>query len=315
MPKFLVGNNTLPPDPHPVDSDWRFSDYSVERIIQLLPPDGRVLAVGTPSIARRLEQYNKDVLLIDRQPLQGVRNHRAISVGEKILSHNLGSCAVLDPPWYKVDMQKWLTWSAHLLGANSQLIFPKWPDSTRPTAAQDWDELVQSILPWGSIDALGLTVEYQIPPFERHARLLGGTKMSESPLSGEMVVLHVHERPTFQFQEPLVEWHRFVVNDYQLSISLTTTRPKCNAFGFEGTRGRYWPFVSSRAPNRNMIGVWSSDNEAGCIDNGDEYVELLRRALVAPTEEKFELAMQKLNHLRSWNIPRPPYTRVCEWIQ
>jgi hypothetical protein len=315
LTNLIFGTNTAPPSAHPLDSDWRFTDQSVEKVIDLLPKHGRILTVGTPSVARRLEELDYDVLLIDRQPLQGVRNHLALQVGERIAGRGFGKFAVIDPPWYLTDMKTWLRWTANLLGARSEIIVPSWPTFTRPHAVSEWQELVDDVRDWATIRPVGISVNYQVPNFERNAEMFGVSEMSTSPRKGDLYHLYVHSVPDFNFEPVIKTWQRFVLNDYQLAVSLERKEEAISSFYIPGANGRYWPFVSRRAPNRDLISIWSSDNEVGCIEDSKIYCSGIRRAILKPDAESFDHNMQNFRSIQGWNFPRPPYWRICEWQQ
>jgi hypothetical protein len=84
--------------PHPLDFDWPFDEPTIRTLCQLL--GGRkLLALGTPSVARVLEAQKSNVLLVDRQPVQDVRNQLVADIPSLDLLDGDFEVAIADPPW------------------------------------------------------------------------------------------------------------------------------------------------------------------------------------------------------------------------
>jgi hypothetical protein len=70
--------------------------------------------------------------------------------------------------------------------------------------------------------------------------------------------------------------------------------------------------LCQRAPQRDLINLWSSHNEVA-LKNSHLAVEALRKALKASDPEAFRDQLGLYSQLRDWDIPRPPYRRLLEW--
>ena len=73
------GLDALIASPHPLDFDWRFDNSTIAKVCKHIRGQN-VLALGAPSIARRIEASGGQVLLVDRQPVQDVCNQLVADV-------------------------------------------------------------------------------------------------------------------------------------------------------------------------------------------------------------------------------------------
>lgn len=304
------------PEPHPLDYDWRYTSETVSSLYNLLPKQGRILAVGAPSIARTLEGSGRDVLLVDRQPLQGVVQHLVGEPGSLDCLAEGCVAAIVDPPWYVADWRRWTAWTACSVGVGGNILVSLWPTQTRPNAAQEMREIHKWASEWSEVSVLPLDVSYERPPFELAAVACSDAgDLATSPGFGQLLNLRVQQLPRIeQVHERRECWVRFVVNDYQLAVRVegdATARQKLAKH--PAAKDWYWPYVSKRASGREKIGIWSSQNEVGVVENGKVLANALRAAFNAPGSERFELALAEYAGLLEWRVPRPPYWRIFEW--
>lgn len=304
----------LVPHPHPLDFDWRYTGSTVKALVALLPPEQPILAIGAPTLARALEAQGRDVLLIDRQPLQGVSNQMTVEVGEPIKLPTLFKFAVIDPPWYLHDTKLWFAWTASLLGDNGVILGSIWPPDVRPTELIETDELIGWLRAWADTELLPTTLVYERPHFEAVASdAASGTGLSASPLRGRLLRVQLRRQPPTMIPLRADDvWSRFILDDYQIGIRLKGrdhSSPKMEAH--PNAVGWIWPYVSKRAPNRNSIDIWSSENEVAIVYCPRLLADALKHALQKP--EEFEIALRLFPQLLDWKIPRPPYKRVVQW--
>lgn len=311
-------NSNCPPSPHPLDFDWRFRPETVDQICEMLSSAVPTLTVGAPSIARELERVGQDVLLVDRQPFQNVRNQIAAEIGGALPSAGSFRQAVIDPPWYPGELKNWVTWAGGSVRKGGAIFVSIWPDDVRPQGATEALDFVRWVERWADVEVLPTVPLYEEPPFERHAlEFSNGSAFSMSPRRGRILKLTVKSVPEQTFHEKKTmneEWVRFVLNDYQLAIKLVregnvpaSLSPHPNSIGW------HWPYVSRRAPDRHLIGLWSSDNEVAVLQRPTELLGVLRAAFSQKSIKDFESALGEYNSLREWAIPRPPYKRIFEW--
>jgi hypothetical protein len=113
----------------------------VASLCELLPSAGSILAVGAPSIARHLESLGRTVVLVDRQPFQGVKKHHAIEPGSDGVVIERCEAAIVDPPWYPEHLRRWAAWAARIVGPDKDILVSVWPLGMRPGDAEEIRDL------------------------------------------------------------------------------------------------------------------------------------------------------------------------------
>lgn len=307
---------TWPPEPHALDCDWRFSAETASSLIKLLRETGPILSVGAPTVARLLEANFVEVVLVDRQPLQGVRHHIAVEATSFIAERQFRT-AIVDPPWYPAELVEWSATAAINVGVGGRVFVSAWPQHTRPNASEQLTACLDRISGWAQITRDIATLLYDLPHFERIATTTSPSNpLSFSPRIGELIQLDIHSRPPL-LQTPnrgAKEWDRFTLNNYQLAVRRHRNYGTPGITAIPNASGWIWPFVSMRAPERDSIDIWSSDGEVAALGSPDETINSLRRAFRSSNVHEFEIALASTPELLSWRIPRPPYRRMVEWL-
>ncbi|MCS3444980.1 hypothetical protein M2222_006214 [Bradyrhizobium elkanii] len=310
------GHQQALPEPHILDYDWRYTSETVTILSELVRNSDSVLAVGTPSLARYLESIGHEVLLVDRQPIHAVRNHRQMEPGYGPPDFKKRTIAVIDPPWYLTDARVWIAWTAHGIEPRSQMLVSLWPDTTRPTAAKEFEELKSWISQWAEFEILDVVPRYNTPLFEAVAlKASESPSMGRSPRYGRLVSIRPRTLPDLLGPpESRSTWIRFVVDDYQLAICLKENQSlTCPVIQHPIAKHWIWPYVSKRARERDLINLWSSRNEVALLRDPKLAVETLRRALKAADPGAFRDQLGPYSRLHDLSIPRPPYRRLLEW--
>lgn len=302
--------------PHALDFDWRFEEASVLQISNLVPRSARVLSLGAPTVASKIEERGGSVLLIDRRPDLSSANHIAEDID--LLSNPITgfNTAIVDPPWYQESLQHWAIYAGHCLGVGGRILFTAWPSSARPAASEELSTAIGEISQWAKVCELAIRVAYEVPRFEQAAiEASSGGPLSTSPRVGVLYEAIVERTPPRLL--PLNRshiWLRFVVDEYQLALrsnaqggGLPSIARHPNAIDWK------WPFVSRRAPGLADIDLWSSEGEVARVRFPAALADVLRSALAAGEEREFYRALQGLPDLQTWKIPRPPYRRLIEW--
>jgi hypothetical protein len=307
---------SVPPEPHPLDYDWRFTHATVQWLAELAPQHGETLILGAPTVARFLQASKRDVFLVDRQPLQGVSNHWARDAATFALPNRAFAGAIIDPPWYPQYWRLWVTWVARSVGVDRDIFVSIWPSETRPNAALEINAIDQWLSGWAEIESVPFPMRYETPIFEQAAiSAAGNKKFTASPGRGRLLRIHVKRLPPAEpppVQHPT--WLRFTINDYQLALRLGPGFADVPSMRrLSKTQDWIWPFVSKRAPERDLIDLWSSRNEVAIITSSSTLAKSIRMAIKATTVEEFERALLNWPGLLEWQIPRPPYRRVLEW--
>ena len=303
----------MPPDPHPLDFDWRYDAATIDRLTRLLSPYSPVLCMGTPSVARQLEARGCDVTLLDRQPFQGVTKHVACDPRDYRADRTYRA-VLADPPWYPYDVLAWTAVAARAVRPGAAVFLSLWPEETRPGAQMEAALIFQQIAKWGNVERRVAKLHYEAPAFETRASQVGGGPLSHSPLCGELVRIEVRAMPSdIDVDTRKEQWLRFVFNDYQLALKMSTASGPALILPIDGAVEWRWPFVSARAPKREKIDLWSSEGEVASVYGPAAIATMLRELGAAPDHAAFNQIISQLPALRQWNIPRPPYRRFAEW--
>jgi hypothetical protein len=305
-----------PPEPHPLDYDWRFDQQTVERLAAVLVGHRRVVSIGAPSVARRLEALGQDVVLIDRQPHRWVQRQISAEPGPEGVAIDGARLAIVDPPWYPEDVLRWAAYAGQLVGVGNRLLVSIWPVATRPGEHDEFKSVLESLSNWATVSEAPTHLHYEKPTFECKAtKAAHNAPLSSSPRKGRLLDLSVRVLPQIPpWTRRRQRWVRFVLNEYQLALRLDATSsineqlvPHPNA------RGWIWPYVSNRAPGRSEIDLWSSHNEVAIVGNPHRLATSLRSAFAVHNEKAFGAKLDNVPELLEWDIPRPPYRRYYEW--
>lgn len=307
--------NELIASPHPLDFDWRFDEPAVAQLYEILRSQN-VLALGAPSVARRIEANGGQVLLVDRQPVQGVRNQLVADISTLNLPDGAFDVAIADPPWYPHHLIDWTSVAGRAVGKGGQVLVSVWPPETRPEAADELSRCKDILSDWANVTELSIDLTYDAPPFELIACSISENALARSPRHGRLMRLEVRRRP-----EPATSraanatlWHQFFVDGYQLAVRLSPRlAAKRLIFPHPEAKNWLWPYVSARAPGRDLIGIWSSAGEVGQIGVPRQLVSVLQNALGTSCALEFEATLVTVPELIEWKIPRPPYESVFEW--
>lgn len=300
------------PDPHPLDYDWRFTNETADYIASLCKSEP-VLAIGVPTVAIKLDDQNRNVTLVDWHPIQVAKQHLHIDVNISPPIKSNYKNVVMDPPWYLDIYYRWLSWAANSAGKDSIILLSIWPDSTRPNAIKEKEDLFTWVKNWGEIRIYENCLSYETPAFEKHTLI---KELEEKTRKGDLVIIKINSVPILLDFEPAGDtWHRYIFNDYQIAVKENRTIDEGNGFSIkkiENANGWIWPYVSKRALGREKIDLWSSDNEVGTVENSLELIKLLDHLMKTNITEKKPSTFEKLSE---WDIPTPPYKRTMKWIQ
>jgi hypothetical protein len=275
-----------------------------------------ILALGAPSVARRIQATGGRVLLVDRQPVQQVFNQLVADALTRDVREGGFDVAIVDPPWYPRELVDWATAAGRGVAPGGRVLVSVWPPETRPTAVDDLSRALAELSSWATVTEMPITLAYEAPPFESIAQSISGTEaLARSPKHAHLVRLDVRLRPPAALRAPRhMLWHRFFLDGYQLAVRLDLSNPVLRLVApHPNAKGWLWPFVSARAPGLDQIGIWSSAGEVGQVGNSKDLISILQKATSAGSPEAFAAALGPTPELISWKIPRPPYQSILEW--
>ena len=221
----------------------------------------------------------------------------------------------VDPPWYPEVLHRWLGWAAAVADRRATIVCSLWPLSTRPSAAEEREELFGWLARWADVQVTTAALSYEVPPFEMAAsELLAGSPIGNRV--GDRLELRpfasVDLPPTLPSRE---RWRRLAFDRYQLALRDHpahggTPQIRAHPLG----HGWIWPSVSRRARGREVIDLWSSRNEVAIVDDAGA----VRRLLIALRNSqsmrdllKHNLALQPL---LQWHLATLNFQRTTRWM-
>lgn len=274
------------PLPHPLDSEWRFTDSSVSAIIDHLldvtSAGDTLLLVGTPSVAIGLACSNADRRFSFVGPgdavTDAVQDRFADDTRLVPFSPLAAKAALFDPPWY-IEAFRAMAKTAVRGVMTGGHVFAAMPrEATRPRMAESVSEMMAAaaavgLRPDGS---RSLEVAYDTPLFELSAlEQLGLPNALGSWRRGDLVHLR-------KFSEVSIDGKRPMPRPAHVELTLEGCRVRL-ALG-TGIRGVGFGAVedheisrsiSARSPTRKRANLWTSTNRAFSVDESDCIVALL----------------------------------------
>jgi hypothetical protein len=267
-----IQGELLPPDPHPLDYDWRFDQATVEELCRRVS-DGRTLFVGCPSVARGLAKRDEPCWLIDRQPLF---DHSPLISQVEIdlryssiqpLSTGMFDNILIDSPWYMDFVFRWIAQSYRHLAPHGRLLFSLWPAEVRPSGFVERQEVLEYASKLGLVTVHERALGYVTPPFERASAAVTGRTLGDNRRRGDLVIVHSSGRSVAipagaEPDPPRACWERFIFGRKQVALRVDTDEPSHSPRLVELTPGGVLPDVSRRLALRQEIDLWTSDNVA-----------------------------------------------------
>jgi len=304
------------PDPHPLDYDWRFSENSIKKILSIIPDDGDVLALGTPSIYIGITQRFQNITLVDRQFFPDNNKHLLIDANSSNMIEGDFDYSLIDPPWYLEETMRWLSLCAVSMKGDGKIFLSIWPDETRPNAILEKNIIFDWIKTWGRYEVIPKFFEYQTPKFELEIGMSYPGEETFDLRHGDLVVINKFNTP--EILEPLSKestWHRFVIGTYQLAVKITKNDGMPSIDKHESANGWVWPSVSKRAEGRSDISLWDSNNKVAKIGGSIEILEEIRGVLGLCTSRNNNPKITKMliKLFKEWEVPSVKADGIQVW--
>ncbi len=277
--KHIVTQSVMPV-PHPLDFEWRFSQESIDRLLQKcyeLTGNGEIVAfLGTPTLAKQSAKWgeSREVVLIDsNRTMVDHVNSNVSSI--KVFPCNVltdrvpmitAAAVIVDPPWYEEFMQSFLWMAAQIcmVGGNVLLSMP--PVGTRPGMEDEWFR----ILDWAKTLHFGVTeierkaLPYISPPFEQNAlKAEGICQYPDKWRCGDLVILTLKQLPTVSRPSaPNIEtdWDEAILRGVRIRVKVGQNHEFRDPTLISIVEGDILPSVSRRDRRRQLPDVWTSGN-------------------------------------------------------
>ena len=292
------------PDSHPLDYDWYFSLNGAKFIFTTIlenhrVPDKSLLFLGTPLTAvyfllvEDKLPINIKISIIDKNEdlLASIRKRfKKCSIIVHDLQNELGNevkeqyeIIIMDPPWYIDYYRLFISRSAELIASNGWLYSSLFPFNTRPYAVQERIDIMtlfttSGFSPWCILNSV---LEYETPFFEEKSLQDSGIELQQNWRHGDMIILR-----SSGFLRPLLFGNCILEDPVWKEISFRKKRikirvnpvlniyikpeiiPLCN-------ESYIFPTVSRRHPYRNLVDMWTSENEAFVVTGHNVVYDIL----------------------------------------
>ncbi|MDB1124698.1 hypothetical protein [Vibrio algarum] len=307
------------PDPHPLDYDWRFTQESTDKLLRTLDNSKSALLLGTPSLAYKLIEEERNFTLIDRQFIENMPFQVNLDIGIALPIEKRFDSIVIDAPWYPKDIIRWISWANKCLTPGGLIYTTIWPESTRPTASNEREQIFSWLRSWANFTIEEECMSYDQPPYETIS------KKFNSEFSEEKRWFHGGLLTIKPFQDVELapklnrcnSWQRYTIDHLQLAIRNDKENSEPILGEIDGSYGWIWPHISKRALGREDIGFWSSNNNASKLIGSEKLIIML----------EVYLGMRNLNEIvslncdydffkdffKSWSIPYNCPEKVKKW--
>jgi len=267
-------------DPHPADYDWRFASDSIAVLADRLFTAAKakpIALLGTKTLFPYLYDKGAKTTLFNKSAaLLGDLRQAGYGTGlvECNLCHpltegeNAYQVAFADPPWYLDYYQAFLQRASELLMPNGTLYLSVLPVLTRPDASVDRAQILHLAATLGLelIAEEDAALFYETPLFEQQALSAQGLYCNNWR-SGDLWVFQKARQPLTEttvagrIVEP--EWREYRIGSRRIKVNTQPSNEgKVFSYRSADPEGSVFTQVSRRSPFRNLIDVWSSDNQA-----------------------------------------------------
>lgn len=279
------GNKSRPPQ-HPLACDWRFSDSSAVKLMDLvldLAKEPKTVALlGTPTLyLLALERgFPGSFLLVDRNPRLKAHlpqcSPRSVIETMDIINGEppaRGSFRVVvaDPPWYEDETKSFLWVSTRMCELDGHILLSFPSIGARPGVSEEWDRFLES-LPGFGLELVRIeesALSYLTPPFEHNAlRAEGFGGIAPDWRRGDLVVLvkkgeATVNRPTVESEQQY--WYEFLIDGISLWVKRDGSAKFQDPTLLPLVTGDILPTVSRRDTRRQSAQVWTTGNRVfGC---------------------------------------------------
>ena len=277
------------PEPHPIDFEWRFTAAAADALAEEIAAcSGRIACFGTPGVFWRLAVRGKEVVLYDRNPrirrcidpyLTGTAAHiETVDLDATCPVSTRYDIVLMDPPWYLGHYDVWIAHASQIVRSGGLVVSTLFPSLLRPDARHQRRVVKQRLLELGTIER-STPILYSTPLFEQAVLERAGLGGLGNWRMGEVLWVSVSSA-SVKRETPIgsVEprWKRF-----QLGPQVIAVRSNPADFGTVRLRpvgqakSYFLGTVSSRAPERSEINVWTSRNYAASATGIQRVIEFL----------------------------------------
>jgi hypothetical protein len=269
------------PDPSPTDYEWRFTSSTASHLAARAVSVGSpVVCIGAPTVFARLSAIRAAATLVDRNDattaLLGRQSANPVVIADVAQLQNVGigrlGAIVMDPPWSPKHILYWINQALKIAAPNGVIFMPLFQDLVRPSALDERREIIAYVNRFGSTELIRSGVMYETPLFEREA--LAGLALPPLPSwrVADLLVIRLHGLSEgLEAPAPLDDnWCRYSFGRQIVAVKQSSelSAGHIALSSVDGTGAYLMKSVSSRAPYRHRIGLWTSRNRVAEVSGG-----------------------------------------------
>lgn len=294
----IISSGLKLPIPHPLNYDWRFSNSSLEYLLnycsEKTKPDETIAFLGAPSVylkAIEISFPRKIILLDNNSSVINYFSENTVNDGVRlcnILKDSIpadikASMIVIDPPWYEKHLLGFMWAAANICIMNGQILISLPPIGTRPGIENDLRRLFE----WSERAGLVLAnkekgiLPYISPPFEMNAlRVENLYNISKEWRRGDLALFV--KKQEVKMERPLIspdseeQWLEETVNGVRIKLKPYDTVQFKDPKLLTIIKTDVFPTISRRDPRRRLVEVWTSGNRVYACKGRFVLHEILR---------------------------------------
>ncbi len=286
--------NSILPDPHPAEYDWRFTASCRQDIVVLLESYARgsstIALLGAPSLYPLLIKRDTRTTLIDKSETL-VKDLKSSGFSKGLMVHDLFleypklnnrfDVIIADPPWYNEFYEAFLLRANDFLLENGYVLISVLPWLTRPTAINDRKAIIHFAMKVGFdlVEVRPRFFRYESPKFEQ-ITLARHDIQCHDWRSGDLFIFRKIGEPRERIvvlppkDEP--RWEEFRIGHLRIKLRQDSDKdPKSLDIHPVLKENQVYNSVSRRSPHRRSIDLWTSDNVAYSLDG----IQIVRECL------------------------------------
>ncbi len=284
------------PELHALDYEWYFTTRTAHELSgEYGSRNGVTICLGAPKVAIAAIHQSRSVVLVDKNPcllnrFPELGRSEEVHLMDAIDSGRLrlrADAVIFDAPWYLTDTMGWLFAASQLVRAGGSIIFALYPSLVRPSALLERELILDIASTIGSLEVHQEALVYETPLFEQEVLYGSGLPCMAEWRRGDLVCVTASKPlaslPPGLLYRPSIDgaWRSFVIGEQVVKVRkrllrLRHSEQREDLLAPVGT-SFLLDSVSVRAPQREIVDVWTSRNRAARSSNTSLVSLLLRR--------------------------------------
>jgi hypothetical protein len=290
----LPSDDPYTPNLHALLSEWYFTPNTAADFLSIIPRRGKVICLGTPTVAAACIRRGTKAALIDASPFvvwrfPELRQTEPLLIADvsAAVSVDCAPTVVFDAPWRANEVLRWLRVASELVVRGGTVAFALFGESTRPSAGRERDEILAMAEMIGRVLVHPGAVQYTTPHFEHCALWARGIGGVGNWRHADLVTIsHAHATDGSQNvggDATCPPIHLGAWSGYARGSTVTWVRKSSMRRQVEGqvwaripdTRRLVSPYVGLGHAERAGVDLWTSSNQVAKLMRGEAVDDVL----------------------------------------